>query len=145
MFACVSFFTSQSHSSTPCKVGTGCKSLILQGYIAGISLATHVPMHTTPTKRLNEQAFRVLRRLRGLYSAHNPFVAADWLAADVQMPAASLRRSIYELREAGFSVVHQDKQVGLMFIGGLQPERTLFTGLPESLRHNLLLDIRRAQ
>jgi len=74
-------------------------------------------MHTPRTVHLSEQAFRVLRRLRGLYSPRNPFVSADWLAIDTQMPDASLRRTIAELRSAGYSVVHDRGRVGLMYLG----------------------------
>lgn len=70
-------------------------------------------MHT----KLSEQAFRVLRRLRGLYSERNPFVLADWLAADTQMPLPSLRRSVRELRQAGLLVIHEHKQIGLVELG----------------------------
>lgn len=73
-------------------------------------------MHTSRTVRHSEQAFRLLRRLRGLYSSTNPFVDSAWLAHDLQMPAASMRRAIYELREAGISVVHLHKAVGLLFV-----------------------------
>jgi RIO-like serine/threonine protein kinase len=67
--------------------------------------------------RLSEQAFRVLRRLRGLYSERNPFVSADWLATDCQMPLPSLRRSVRELRQADLLVIHENKQVGLVELG----------------------------
>lgn len=69
------------------------------------------------TPHLSEQAFRVLRRLRGLYSERNPFVPAAWLAADTQMPLPSLRRVVHQLRMAGFLVIHEQKEIGLVELG----------------------------
>jgi hypothetical protein len=78
-------------------------------------------MYTIQAAHISEQAFRVLRRLRGLYTRGGlqPFVTASWLAADVQMPLPSLRRAVFELRQAGFSIVQGNGRVGLLFLGEL--------------------------
>jgi hypothetical protein len=75
-------------------------------------------MYTIQASHISEQAFRVLRRLRGVYTrgGRAAFVDAAWLANDTQMPLPSLRRSVYELRQAGFSVIHDNGRVGLMFL-----------------------------
>ncbi len=89
------------------------------------------------TNHLSEQSFRVLRRLRGLFSPDAPFVNAEWLAADTQMPAPSLRRCVRELRLAGFSVVHDHGCIGLLFLGELMRRHEIehtWAGLVERLR-----------
>lgn len=45
-----------------------------------------------------EQAWRVRRRLRGLGGE----ISVSWLAADLGIPAPSVRRSLSELRKLGF-------------------------------------------